>query len=251
MDNLTHVKKLALKEAVGFVSGSVSIEETELALKISFNQVGGGQETHLIYEKRTGLLLWTKTSVGSYLLEMAIEGYIPWESTEKGNGVPDNLLLKYLPYIVIAAISLFSISSSILLSKFNDKFKKANKFVLIAIIAIASFSSFFVFTSSIEVSEVNEPLREVQDITLIVDFGNGTIITRENFELSEYNTTAFDALNFWYDLEYTDYGDMGILVEDVEGRRGNWRYSINDEFPGVSADKYNLKSGDIVKWIYG
>ncbi|MFX1389860.1 MAG: DUF4430 domain-containing protein [Promethearchaeota archaeon] len=251
MDNLTHVKKLALQEAVGFVSGIVSIEETELALKIIFDQVGGGQNTYLIYEKRTGLLLWTNTSVGSYLLEMAIEGYIPWESIEESNIVLDNLLLKAIPYIIIAAISLISITSSIFLSKFNERYKKVNKFVLIAILAVASFSSFFVFTSSIEIPEVNEALIQVQDITLIIDYGNGTIRTWENFELDNYNTTAFHALIKWTAIEYTDYGDMGILVESVDGRKGNWRYSINGEFPGVSADKYNLKNGDIVKWIFG
>jgi hypothetical protein len=142
-------------------------------------------------------------------------------------------------------------SASLITSRFKTKFKKFNKYILVVILATASFASFFVFTSSIEVAEVNEPLRTVQDITLIVDYGNGTVKTRENFELTDYNTTAFDALIKWYEIEYTDYGDMGLIVESIDGVGGNWRYSINDEFPGVSAYKYNLKNGDIVKWIFG
>ncbi len=251
MDNLTRVKKLALQEASGFVNGLVSVEETELTIKITFDQSDGGQGTYLIYEKWTGLLLWVETFVGSYKLEMAIESYIPWESTKEENGTPSNLLLKSLPYIVITSISIITISTSLIISRFNTKFKKFNKYVLIAILASASFASFFVFTSSIEVGEVNEPLREVQEITLIVDYANGTIRTWEDFELSDYNTTAFDALKKWCDIEYTDYGDMGILVESVDHIRGNWRYSINDEFPGVSANKYNLQNGDTIKWIFG
>ncbi|MFW9826912.1 MAG: DUF4430 domain-containing protein [Candidatus Thorarchaeota archaeon] len=251
MDNLTKVKKLALQEATGFVNGIVIIEETQLSVKISFNQVSGGQKTSLIYEKQSGLLLWTNTSVGSYLLEMTINGYVPWSATEEEKGVANDILLRFLPYIIIASITIISISSSILTSRFNKKFKKINKFVIIAILAIASFSSFFVFTSSIKLSEVNEPLKQVENINLVVDYGNGTIREWENFDLSDYNTTAFDTLNKWCDLEYTDYGDMGILIESVDGRRGNWRYSVNGEFPGVSSNKYNLKNGDTVNWIFG
>ncbi|NVM36295.1 MAG: DUF4430 domain-containing protein [Candidatus Lokiarchaeota archaeon] len=251
IDNLTRVKKLAFQEASGFVNGLVSVEETQLTIKISFDQVGGGQKTKMIYEKRTGLLLWANTSIGSYLLEMAIDKYIPWESTGEEIRPPTNYFLKFLPYIVIASICILIMAASLIVSRFKTGLKKFNKYILIVILATASFASFFVFTSSIEVGEVNEPVREIQDITLIVDYGNGTVKTWENIELSDYNTTAFDTLIKWCETEITDYGDMGIIVESVDGIEGNWRYSINDEFPGVSANKYNLKNGDIVKWIFG
>ena len=82
IENLTRVKGLALQEASGGVPGSLVNEETDLTLKITFEQVGGGQRTTLIYEKRTGILIWTNTTFASYLLEMVIEGYSPWESEE-------------------------------------------------------------------------------------------------------------------------------------------------------------------------
>ncbi|MFX1320273.1 MAG: DUF4430 domain-containing protein [Promethearchaeota archaeon] len=250
MENITRVKKLALQEAEGFVSGVVNIEESDLTIKIIFIQEGGGQETSLIYEKWTGLLLWTKTSVGSYLLEMAIDGYIPWELKVESPH-KTNFLLDFLPYLIIISISLISAITTLIASKVNSKIKEFNKYILVAIIAIASFTSFFVFSSSIEVGEVNKPQREVEDITLIVDYGNGTIKVIENFDLTDYNTTAFDALITWCKVKYHDYGEMGILVEEVDGVKGNWRYTVNDEFPGVSCNKYNLKDGDTVKWIYG
>jgi hypothetical protein len=250
IDNLTIVKNLALEQASGFVNGLVSVEETQLTIKISFDQIGGGQRTYMIYEKRTGLLLWTNTSVASYLLEIVLDDYIPWEPNEKKASPSDNFFLKFLPYIVITSLSIIIISASLIISKFKTNFKKFNKYIIIAILASASFASFFVFTSSIEVAEVNEALREVQDITLIVDYGNGTIKTLENLELTDYNTTAFNALINWCEVEYKDYGEMGILVEEIDGIRGNWRYSINGDFPGVSSNKYNLKNGDTVEWVY-
>jgi len=84
----------------------------------------------------------------------------------------------------------------------------------------------------------------------MVDYGNGTVKTLENVELTDYNTSAFDALINWCEVEYKDYGEMGILVEEIDGIQGNWRYSINGDFPGVSSNKYNLKNGDTVKWVY-
>ena len=250
MDNLTRVKKLALQEASGVANGLVYVEEKQLTIKMTFDQINGDQRTHLLYEKRTGLLLWANTTVSNYFLEMVIDNYVPWESTREEPSTSNNILLKFLPFIIITSISVILMSTSLIISKYNIKFKKFNKYILVAILATASFTSFFIFAFSMDVPEVNEPLREVQDITLIVDYGNGTIETWENFELSDYNTTAFNALDKWCNIEYTDYGDMGIIVESIDGKRGNWLYSVNDESPGVSAHKYNLKTGDIVKWTY-
>ncbi|MFX0035003.1 MAG: DUF4430 domain-containing protein [Candidatus Hermodarchaeota archaeon] len=250
IDNLTRVKKLALQEASGFANGLVSIEETQLTIKITFDQIDGDQKTYMIYEKRTGLLLWANSSVSNYYLEMVIDDYLPWVSIKDDSGKPNNSFLMFLPYIIITAISITLMSTSLIISKYYSKFKKFNKYILVAILAIASFTSFFVFTFSIEVGEVNEPLKEVQDITLIIDYGNGTIETWENFELTDFNTTAFDALNKWCDIEFTDYGDMGLIVESINNIKGNWLYSVNDESPGVSAQKYNLKNGDIIKWTF-
>ncbi|MHA2391355.1 MAG: DUF4430 domain-containing protein [Promethearchaeota archaeon] len=252
IDNLTGVKKLALQEASGlYVSGIVIIEETELTLKLSFDQTGDGQKTSLLYEKKTGLLLWTNTSFSSYLLEMVIEGYTPWESEEEGPFQPPSPFLIFLPYIIVISISLISIVAILAASKLNTKIRKLNKYFLIAIIATASFASFFIYTYSLEVGEVNRPQEIATELTLIVDYGNGTIKTQENFELTNFNTTAFHALTKWCDIKYNEFGEMGILVEEIDGIKGNWRYSINGDFPGVSSNKYNLKNGDTIKWVFG
>lgn len=250
-NNLTEIKELAIEQSdpggLWDIVGEVNVKETDELLFISFEQIGGGQKTYLVYDTLTGFLVWTRTSIGGYLLEINSLNF----TFDYSNPQQNNIFLKFLPYIIIASISMVTITTSLIISRVSTKIKKFNKYILIAILATASFSSFFIFASSIEVSEVNKPLKEVQDITLIVDYGNGTVKTWEDFELSDYNTTAFDALKNWCDIEYTDYGNMGILVEGVDGISGNWLYSINDEFPGVSANKYNLKNGDTVKWIFG
>ncbi|MFW9988197.1 MAG: DUF4430 domain-containing protein [Candidatus Odinarchaeota archaeon] len=250
IDNLTRVKKLAIQESSGFANGLVLISETPLTMKISFEQTDGNgdQETSMIYEKQTGILLWAYTSIGDYSLEIKLDDYIPWESTETDIRPGLNFFLDIFPYILVALISILIITTSLIVSRFKTDLKKYNKYILVAIIAVASFTSFFIFSSSIKVSEVNEPLREVNDLTLIVDYGNGTETTWESFDLTNYNTTAFDALSRWCKVEITDYGERGIIVESINGLKKGWLYTVNDKSPGVSAEKYNLKDGDIVKW---
>jgi len=248
--NLTKVKELAIDQSdpggLWDIVGEVNVKETNDLLYMSFDQVGGDQKTYLVYDKLTGFLVWAKTSIGGYLLEIKSLNFVfDYSMPQKKYD-----FIEFLPYLIIISISLITIVSSLIIAKVNDKFKKFNKYVLIAIVGIASLASFLIFTLSLGVSEVNKPQKEVNDITLIIDYGNGTIKTRENFQLTNYNTTVFDALIKWCEVEYHDYGEMGILIESIDGVSGNWLYSVNDDFPGISSNMYNIKNGDTIKWIF-
>ncbi|MFX1496570.1 MAG: hypothetical protein ACFFBH_03495 [Promethearchaeota archaeon] len=247
-NNITGIKQLAFQEANGFISGNVEIQESDLTLKIQFNQIGGAQKTTLIYEKQTGLLLWAKTSIGNYLLEIRIQGYHPLYSILPPNPQV-NLILVLFPYLLVISISSFLAISSLIVTKFQPKYKKLNKYTLIAVLGIASFSSLFIYISTLSVSVPNEPKQEVNNITLMVDYGNGTIITVDNINLINHKTTAFDALNYSCEVIYKNYGEMGYLVEAINGTYGNWLFYVNDEYVVAAANLYYLNNGDIVKWV--
>lgn len=123
--------------------------------------------------------------------------------------------------------------------------EQKKKYILIAIIGISLFSMLILFNLSL----YNPPnnLERVDNITLIVDYNNGTIKMHENFTLSEGKTTAFDALNEWCDIQYDDFG-WGIIVRAIDGISGNWLYYINGNAPGIGSDAYPLNNGDLVKW---
>ena len=123
--------------------------------------------------------------------------------------------------------------------------EQKKKYILIAIIGASLFSLLIL----VNISLYNPPnnLESVEDITLIVDYNNGTIKMRENFTLSEGKTTAFDALNEWCDLQYDDFG-WGIIVRAIDGIGGNWLYFINGDYQGRGSDAYSLKDGDLVEW---
>ena len=125
--------------------------------------------------------------------------------------------------------------------------RKKVKFIIIALVGISAFASLIIFTILYEKPETLETLESVEDISLFVDYNNGTIKTRTNFTLDNGKTTAFDALEKWCIIIYDDFG-WGIIVRAIDGVSGSWIYMINSFSPSVGASVYPLKSGDLVTW---
>ena len=123
--------------------------------------------------------------------------------------------------------------------------EQKKKYILIAIVGVTLFSLLILINYNLY--KTPDKLEMVENITLIVDYNNGTIKTQENFTLSGGKTTAFDALNQWCETQYDDFG-WGIIVRAIDGLGGNWLYFINGNAPGVGSDVYSLKDGDVVKW---
>ena len=124
--------------------------------------------------------------------------------------------------------------------------KKQIKFILIAIIGISCFTILILINISLNKNPQTQT--NVEDISLIVDYNNGTIQEHYNFTLDEGKTTAFDALDKWCDVEYQEYS-WGIIVRVIDGVSGSWIYMVNNDSPGVGATIYPLNDGDLVKWI--
>ena len=113
IDNITFIKEITLAAAN---PGEVTIDETELTIKISYEQVGGlEQKTHLIYEKRTGLLLWVDTFINPYVLEMSINGFSP-PVIPSPPSTPDELIpafpILYLSLMIVGALILVTAKTS-------------------------------------------------------------------------------------------------------------------------------------------
>ena len=62
-DNLTNLKEQALAQDSGFMTGEINVEETYNFISFDFKQDSGNQNTTLVYEKRSGMLVWAKTKM--------------------------------------------------------------------------------------------------------------------------------------------------------------------------------------------
>ena len=123
--------------------------------------------------------------------------------------------------------------------------RKKIKFMVITLVGVTAFVSLIIFNFNLY--KKPETLGSVEDISLFVDYNNGTIKTRTNFTLDNGKTTALDALEKWCIIRYEDFG-WGIIVREIDGVSGNWIYMINGFSPSVGASVYTLKSADLVTW---
>ena len=123
--------------------------------------------------------------------------------------------------------------------------KKQIKFLLIALVGVTLLTTLLIFNLSMY--EKPETLESVNDISLSIDYNNGTVRIELNFTLDSGKTTAFDALDKWCEIDYDDFG-WGIIVREIDNVRGFWIYKINGFGPSVGASVYTLKDGDLIEW---
>lgn len=269
-DNLTDIKAKATSEtSSAWNNGLVTFYETALTLNITYVQTDGDQYTFLIYDKITGLLLWGHTEAFGYILELTIEGYRQGtftiqlidppiddddedykKRTVTNEISPDSILLFASIITIVAAITT-------LLSVYGYKVQNIKpKFILIGIIGIICFTGLITYSYGlIPLPEkiITEKTEKVENITLIVDYGDGNIKKWEDIEVDK-GDTVFDVLQEYCDVEYEDYGDKGVLVTSIDGYENgedNWFYGVNGEKIGYSCSKYELDDDEVINWVYG
>ena len=123
--------------------------------------------------------------------------------------------------------------------------RKKVKNSLIVLVGVSLLAALLIF--NLTLYKKPESLESVNDISLSVDYNNGTVKTRLNFTLDNGKTTAFDALDKWCEIDYDDFG-WGIIVRAIDNVRGNWIYKINGLSPSIGASVYTLKDGDLIEW---
>ncbi|MBA7545454.1 hypothetical protein ES705_37823 [subsurface metagenome] len=73
INNITGLKEQAYAQnKSGFWEADVNVEETDNRITFNFQQKLGFQKTISTYDKISGLLLYTNTSAGNYILEMTL-----------------------------------------------------------------------------------------------------------------------------------------------------------------------------------
>ncbi len=100
--------------------------------------------------------------------------------------------------------------------------------------------------------------------TVVIDFGNGTILRFENLTME--NATVYD-----FTLEAANQGgfsvnathhEMGVFVDSIAGiEHGTyigigdeesrwWQYYVNGELGPVAADKLMVNNSDVIEWRF-
>lgn len=87
------------------------------------------------------------------------------------------------------------------------------------------------------------------DISLTIDFGNGTTLQFSNLN----GSTVLDVTSSIFDITVEWYGPFAY-VRGIEGLVGageyGWQYWVNDVFASGAVNLYTLDEGDHVLWRY-
>ncbi len=101
----------------------------------------------------------------------------------------------------------------------------------------------------------SETKTEVENVVLIVDFGNGSIKNVADISLDQEHDTVFDALEKYCVVDCDPRYEWGCFITEIDGIRqggGNyWQYWVNDEYANVPANGYHLDDNDVIKWVFG
>ncbi len=260
-ENLTSLMENATLEGLGDTAkGFLRIEETGLTIKFIFIETGGENFSAITYDKHTGLLMSMRAVSGNFLLHMELVLYYeesdpipppsPYTKTiydieeEKGRKEFANYTI---PFLLLGCGA--GASFGLLIWK---KDVKMLKFIFTGIFGSLCFSSLLVFnywltTGETSIDETETTSEVVEDITLIVDFGEGNVKIWESFTLSRGKTSVLDALDKYCDIKYDDYG-WGIIVIEIDDVEGDWLYKVNGEYPSHGADRHYLRDGDTIRW---
>jgi hypothetical protein len=100
------------------------------------------------------------------------------------------------------------------------------------------------------------PDNETIEVTVVVDFTSKTRGRIEQTVTMPEKSTVFDALSAAVPVVTSRKFGMDHFVEEIAGVRNDfasdrgWHFEVNGYRSNVPAERYLLKNGDLIKWLY-
>ena len=93
-------------------------------------------------------------------------------------------------------------------------------------------------------------------VKVVIDFGSGTELPIEKTLTLSEQSTVFDALSATAPVITSRKFGMDHFVEAIAGIKNDfasdrgWHFEVNGYRSNVPAERYLLKDGDFIKWLY-
>ena len=97
---------------------------------------------------------------------------------------------------------------------------------------------------------------EIIEVTVVVDFRSKTQRPIEKTLTIPEKSTVFDALSAVVPVVTSRKFGMDHFVEEIAGVRNDfasdrgWHFEVNGYRSNVPAERYLVKDGDLIKWLY-
>ena len=91
-----------------------------------------------------------------------------------------------------------------------------------------------------------------ENLTLIIDFKNGTRLEFKNITLTNYYTSAFDLLNECCEVRYKIYcwDQVAFYVTHINNVGIGWTYKVNGIMVNAACNLVGLDNNSIVIWEF-
>ncbi|HXL09447.1 MAG TPA: DUF4430 domain-containing protein [Candidatus Bathyarchaeia archaeon] len=100
------------------------------------------------------------------------------------------------------------------------------------------------------------PNKKTIEVTVVVDFGSKTQpLIEKTFTIAE-KSTVLDALSIAAPVVTSRKFGMDHFVEEIARIRNDfasdqgWHFEVNGYRSNVPAERYLVKDGDLIKWLY-
>ena len=100
------------------------------------------------------------------------------------------------------------------------------------------------------------PDNKIIEVTVVVDFRSKTQLPIEKTVIMDEKSTVFDALSAAVRVVTSRKFGMDHFVEEIAGVRNDfasdrgWHFEVNGYRSNVPAERYLVKDGDLIKWLY-
>ncbi|MGB7950207.1 MAG: DUF4430 domain-containing protein [Candidatus Binatia bacterium] len=94
------------------------------------------------------------------------------------------------------------------------------------------------------------------EVKVVINLGSGTELPIEKTLTLSEKSTVFDALSAAAPVVTSRRFGMDHFVEEIAGVRNDfaedrgWHFEVNGYRSNVPAERYLLKDGDLIKWLY-
>jgi hypothetical protein len=100
------------------------------------------------------------------------------------------------------------------------------------------------------------PNNKTIEATVVIDFTSKTQLPIEKTVTIPDKSTVFDALSATVPVVTSRRFGMDHFVEEIAGIRNDfasdrgWHFEVNGYRSNVPAERYLVKDGDLIKWLY-
>ncbi|MBD3187407.1 hypothetical protein GF325_11300 [Candidatus Bathyarchaeota archaeon] len=133
-------------------------------------------------------------------------------------------------------------------SRFNWKVILAVLIVTVSGISVLSYALPSLMNLGNDGEDVCDNIMFVENITIQVQYKNGTNELLEDLTKSTGDFTVFSIMSDHFTIEYEVYPN-GYLITRINGKGDSWLYWIDGVSPGKASSLYCLKNDSFIEWV--